>query len=550
MSAMRLHCRAWARTLVLAAGLALAAPAAAAGGCRGTLYLTLDTGNMAYAEAIAETLRRHEVRATFFLANEKTTRGDDALDAGWSGYWAARAREGHAFGSHTWRHGSFLRDVDGGVAYRPQFPATGVETLDAAGVCAELKRVDTAFRAATGRSLDPLWRAPGGRTTPGVLAAAKSCGYAHVGWAPAGFHDDAPGHLVAPRPVRAEARRTPHPAQGARLLLRDAARALGLASDRGHAMLPEPLAGWFGALQGWLFQALVLPLLQAGGLAMYTEDAFNATEDVLWGLFEVGVLVAILLPLERRFPAERFARGRAVRTDVVYTLIHRLGLFPLAFFFTLRPLIDALQATLHQNGVPTPNLESLLPALAAHPVASFAAYLVLIDFTQYLIHRGQHAFGWWWALHAVHHSQRWMTFWTDNRNHLLDSAITDSILALVALAIGVPPAQFALLIVLPRLLESVAHANIPLSFGALGDRLLVSPRYHRLHHALVASPHGDYRGANYAVLFPLWDVLFGTADFRRDPGPTGIDDQLAGRDYGEGFWAQQWLGIKRLAGRA
>ena len=314
-------------------------------------------------------------------------------------------------------------------------------------------------------------------------------------------------------------------------------------------MLPEPIAGWFGALQGALFQSLVLPLLQLAGLAVYTEDAFNATEDVLWGAIEVALLMLLLIPLERRYPAERFARGAAVRTDVIYTLLHRLGLVPLLFFFTLRPLFESLQATLHLHGVPTPNLESMVPALATHPVASLVVYLVLLDFAQYAVHRAQHAFGWWWALHAVHHSQRQMTFWTDNRNHLLDSMLTESIFALVALAIGVPPAQFALLVVLPRLVESLSHANLRLSFGALGERLLVSPRYHRLHHAMLASPHGDYRGANYAVLFPLWDVLFGTADFRRDPGPTGIDDQLAGRDYGEGFWAQQWLGLKRLAGR-
>jgi sterol desaturase/sphingolipid hydroxylase (fatty acid hydroxylase superfamily) len=314
-------------------------------------------------------------------------------------------------------------------------------------------------------------------------------------------------------------------------------------------MLPEPFAGWFGAVQGWLFQALVLPLLQIAGLATYTEDAFNGTEDFLYGALEIAVLVAILLPLERRFPAERFARGPTVRTDLIYTLIHRLGLFPLFFFFTLRPLFDALQATLHLHGVPTPNLESLLPALAASPVASFLAYLVLLDLALYWIHRGQHAFGWWWALHAVHHSQRQMTFWTDNRNHLLDSVLTDSIFALVALAIGVPPAQFALLVVLPRMLESLAHANLRLSFGTIGDRILVSPRYHRLHHAMAASPRGGYRGANFAVLFPSWDLLFGTADQRHEPGPTGIDDQLTGRDYGAGFWAQQWLGLKRLAGR-
>ncbi len=314
-------------------------------------------------------------------------------------------------------------------------------------------------------------------------------------------------------------------------------------------MLPEPLAGWIGALQGWLFQALVLPVIQWAGLTMYTEDAFNGTEDVLYGALEIAILVAVLLPLERRFPLDRFERGRAVRVDIVYTAIHRLGLFPLVFFFTLRPLFDALQAWLHLHGVPTPNLEALAPALAAHPVASFAVYVVVLDFALYWIHRAQHGFDWWWALHALHHSQRTMTFWTDNRNHLLDSALTESIFALVALAIGVPPAQFALLVIVPRMLESLAHANLGLSFGTLGNRLLVSPRYHRVHHAMFASPHGDYRGANYAVLFPWWDLLFGTADLLSPAGPTGIDDQRAGRDYGEGFWAQQWLGLKRLAGR-
>ncbi len=173
--------------LAFAAGSTAALPA---GGCRGTLHLTLDTGNMAYAEAIAATLARHDVKATFFLANERTTRGDSALDPAWSAFWAARAAEGHAFGTHTFRHGRFLRDAGAKVIYRPEFPATGEEMLDPAAVCAELKRVDAAFRAATGRPLDPLWRAPGGRTTPNALAAATACGYTHVGWAPAGFLGD------------------------------------------------------------------------------------------------------------------------------------------------------------------------------------------------------------------------------------------------------------------------------------------------------------------------------------------------------------------------
>jgi len=197
-------------SLALAAGIALLASAAAvARDCRGTLYLTLDTGNMAHAEAIAATLVRHDVRATFFLANEKTPRGDHALDAGWKDYWAARAREGHAFGSHTWRHGKALGDAPGGaVVFRPEFPAGPAETLSADAYCAELKRVDEAFRTYAGRGLDPIWRAPGGRTTPNALAAARSCGYRHVGWSPAGFLGDElpsethPNHALVDRAVR------------------------------------------------------------------------------------------------------------------------------------------------------------------------------------------------------------------------------------------------------------------------------------------------------------------------------------------------------------
>lgn len=190
----RLRCAA----VVLAAPLGLAAPpagAAAPAGCAGTVYLTLDTGNMDQAEAIAATLRRHAVKATFFLAGERTTRGDHALDDAWGPYWRDRAAEGHAFGSHTHDH-VYLRAADpegGAVALaRPQFGAQAGRTLrwDAAALCAELGRVDARLRALAGRGLDPYWRAPGGRAPDAALRAARDCGFAHVHWASAGFLGD------------------------------------------------------------------------------------------------------------------------------------------------------------------------------------------------------------------------------------------------------------------------------------------------------------------------------------------------------------------------
>jgi sterol desaturase/sphingolipid hydroxylase (fatty acid hydroxylase superfamily) len=60
---------------------------------------------------------------------------------------------------------------------------------------------------------------------------------------------------------------------------------------------------------------------------------------------------------------------------------------------------------------------------------------------------------------------------------------------------------------------------------------------------------GSRGGHNFAVLFPLWDLLFRSARLDERYLPTGVREQLHGRDYGRGFWAQQWLGLARLVGR-
>ncbi len=181
MSAIRLALRLAIAVAAASAGLAHAA-------CSGLLYLSFDTGNMRHAELIAETLAKYQAKATFFVANEKTLRGDHALDDSWAPYWQARVAEGHAFGSHTWRHGSFRQDNGKLTQYRLMNGKT--ENLSAAAICEEIRQPDARFKELTGRPLDPLWRAPGGRTTPATLIAAQACGYRHVGWTPTGFLGD------------------------------------------------------------------------------------------------------------------------------------------------------------------------------------------------------------------------------------------------------------------------------------------------------------------------------------------------------------------------
>ncbi len=174
-----------------------AAQSPVAQSCRGTVYLTLDTGSMRDAELIADILRRHQVRATFFLASEKTVRGDHSLDMSWAPYWRALAAEGHRFGSHTFDH-VYFREAraeqasPGKFLARPQFgeAAGRDQTWTGEQLCTELKRVDQRFREMTGQGLDPVWRAPGGRAPAAVMKAAAGCGFRHVHWADAGFLGD------------------------------------------------------------------------------------------------------------------------------------------------------------------------------------------------------------------------------------------------------------------------------------------------------------------------------------------------------------------------
>jgi peptidoglycan/xylan/chitin deacetylase (PgdA/CDA1 family) len=181
-----------------------AANAGKAHGCQGVIYLTFDTGSQSQAELIAATLNQHHIRATFFLANEKTVRGDHALDDGWADYWKARVAEGHAIGSHTYDHVYLVKDGAGGkITVKPQFGAQAGKVQDwtPAQYCEEIKRVDQRFVELTGKHLDPIWRAPGGRVSERTLQAAQSCGYSHVGWPKSGFSGDELSSTAFPNAV-------------------------------------------------------------------------------------------------------------------------------------------------------------------------------------------------------------------------------------------------------------------------------------------------------------------------------------------------------------
>jgi peptidoglycan/xylan/chitin deacetylase (PgdA/CDA1 family) len=189
--------------IVLVATYLVSTGASAQKACDRPVYLTLDTGHMEVAPLVAEVLKRQDVKVTFFGAHERTKTGDGSLGRDWAPWWKARAAEGHAFASHTWDHVYWRADLPGEPARFRMRPSAGPlegqeSTWTAAQYCAQIDQAAQRLHDITGQKTLPLFRAPGGKTSAKLLTAAKACGYAHVGWAPAGFlGDELPSETVS-----------------------------------------------------------------------------------------------------------------------------------------------------------------------------------------------------------------------------------------------------------------------------------------------------------------------------------------------------------------
>ena len=298
----------------------------------------------------------------------------------------------------------------------------------------------------------------------------------------------------------------------------------------------------FDLVAGWLQEHAVLPLLYYFGFMQWEEWSFGWSLFAVYGVAQVIAALLICWPLEHFWPVERWKDHKAEWVDVLYTLINRVGFLPLITFVLFTQIQMSINGWLADQGLLAPTLERLAPWFEGRPVITFFLYAIVLDLGEYWRHRLSHVFNWWYGLHSLHHAQRQMTFWSDDRNHVLDEVIGFLWFAVLALIMGVPPLQFPMLVLLLRLLESMSHANARISFGWLGERLLVSPRFHRAHHGTTAAGRVS---VNYGGVFPWWDMIFGTADFSPTFAATGDPSAEEVLATG-GYWAQQAAGLRRM----
>jgi sterol desaturase/sphingolipid hydroxylase (fatty acid hydroxylase superfamily) len=126
--------------------------------------------------------------------------------------------------------------------------------------------------------------------------------------------------------------------------------------------------------------------------------------------------------------------------------------------------------------------------LELRPAAHWPGWLLVpltiaaMDGANWLARYADHRLGALWRFRALHHSQEELSVLTSFRAHPLMHT-TGFILATIPVVALMPDRPIApVLITIYICVGTLQHANLRLTFGPLG-RVLVSPAYHRLHHA-------------------------------------------------------------------
>jgi sterol desaturase/sphingolipid hydroxylase (fatty acid hydroxylase superfamily) len=209
-------------------------------------------------------------------------------------------------------------------------------------------------------------------------------------------------------------------------------------------------------------------------------------------------LVVVTGICERIWPAERrpvLARGHV--QDALFLAVHAVVVIP------LMTLLSVGAATLigeHAGWIELRSTQSW-PGWLLIPLT-----VVAMDGANWLAHLADHKLGALWRFHALHHSQEELSVLTSFRAHPLMHT-TGFLLATIPVAVLMPTRPIAPVIITVYVcIGTLQHANIRWGFGPAG-RVLVSPAYHRFHHA------SDNQAVNLGVVLTIWDVLAGYARF-------------------------------------
>lgn len=261
-------------------------------------------------------------------------------------------------------------------------------------------------------------------------------------------------------------------------------------------------------------------------------------------LTELAVLFGVLfiffraleftMPRARRTPLIR----RGLATDLAYWLFNPI----VAEFFISAALLLVLGvlAFMLYGRIEKAEILAGFGPLSRLPLFVQAILMLIIgDFIGYWMHRLFHGRR-FWRFHAVHHSSETLDWLSSARSHPVNEMASRTVLMIGLLLLGFQASAVAAVTPVIGLFAVLLHANLDWDWGPFRT-VIASPRFHRWHHTSEA----DGRDRNFAGLFPLWDIIFGTYFMPkgRIPDRFGTDTPVP-----EGLLAQMAFPFRRDRG--
>lgn len=226
------------------------------------------------------------------------------------------------------------------------------------------------------------------------------------------------------------------------------------------------------------------------------------------------VAVVVFECWERARPSRPIDRRRDLGIDVLaFAVVVTAGL---VWPGLLRSLYESLELR--------KALVFLAPLKELPSMAKVAIGIVMADFCLYWVHRWMHGPAFLWRAHLFHHSTEqlyWLSGARTSLFHLLLFAIPQVLIAHYVLELSI--AEAAVGFSIGVVINLWVHTNVSVNLGPL-EWLLVTPDFHRVHHARDISPT-----RNIGFLLTVWDRLFGTY----------LDPHQLEREYPLGLTADQ-----------
>nr|WP_254511066.1 sterol desaturase family protein [Anatilimnocola floriformis] len=182
---------------------------------------------------------------------------------------------------------------------------------------------------------------------------------------------------------------------------------------------------------GMLGICLVLVAALLGGSTVPIDGDWDKKDVYLgldYGLLVLVVYSLVFIPLERlfgRLHQDVFRKGWAI--DLTYFFVSAL-MVQITAYLTLQPAFVLFGWAVN------PTVQGWIRSQPTW--LQFLEIMFLADLVQYWVHRMFHEISWLWKFHAVHHSAEVMDWMAGNRIHLVDLALTRSLIYVPAYVLG------------------------------------------------------------------------------------------------------------------